>query len=138
MCRRCWANATCSRRVLLWPVFFLASLGLSRVLYFGYSSFSYSQGCVGADLGGEWRYSINEAGRLLPQSLEHAALGQQYGVQRQAQRLGDLRSRLAFLNVLEERLPRHRGEVALHPLHQRRDDVLVVFAVPQPTQGAIM
>jgi hypothetical protein len=34
-------------------------------LYCGYSSFSCSQGCVGADLGGEWRCSINEAGRLL-------------------------------------------------------------------------
>src|SRR5262249_4575205 len=111
---------------------------LLRELYFGHSSFSYSQGCVGADLGVEWRCSINEARRLLPQSLEHAALGQQYGVQRQAQRLGDLPSRLAFLNVPEERLPRRRGEVALHPLHQRRDDVLVVLAVPQPAQGAIL
>jgi DNA-binding response OmpR family regulator len=26
MCRRCWANASCNCRVLLWPVFFLVDI----------------------------------------------------------------------------------------------------------------
>jgi hypothetical protein len=103
----------------------------------GSSLFSCSQKCAGAEGAVERRRFINEAGRLLPQSLEYAALREQHGVQRQSQRFGDRPSRLAFLYVPEERLPRHRGEGALHPLQQRRDDVLVVLAVPQSAQGAI-
>src|SRR6516164_8439908 len=82
---------------------------------------------------------VNEAGQLLPQPLEHAALGKQHGVQRQVQRLRDLHSRLAFRDVTTERLPRDRGEIALpwYPLDRFREDVLVVLAVPQAAQGAV-
>src|SRR5262249_58244593 len=85
------------------------------------------QVCAGAELRIERRRSVNEAGQLLPQPLEHAALGKQHGVQRQAQRLRDLHSRLAFRDVTTERLPRDRGEVTLHTLYHCHGDVLVML-----------
>jgi hypothetical protein len=36
------------------------------------------QGCAGTEVGAARRGSLNQAGRLLPQSVEHAALGEQH------------------------------------------------------------
>jgi hypothetical protein len=82
--------------------------------------------CFGCCRGKRSR-SFDQSGQFLPHSLEHAALGEEYGVQLQVKRFRSLRGRFAFQDLAAERLPCRRVEVALHPLHQLLGDVPVVL-----------
>ena len=67
---------------------------------------------------------------LLPKPLQNAALGEEHGIERQAQFVGNARGGDAIKDVTQECSPGGWGEIALHALHQGGGDVLVVVAVP--------
>jgi hypothetical protein len=81
--------------------------------------------------------SIHKPAQLLTHAPEDAALGEENGVQGKGQFIGNLRSRHAVNHLAPESTPGGRSEIDFYDLHKLSSDVLVVFAVPQLTQGAI-
>ena len=69
--------------------------------------------------------------------LEDARLGEQDGVERQAQFLGDLRRRNPVEGHAAEGGQRGRLEHRLDQLHQPAQDVAVVFLVPLASKFAL-
>jgi hypothetical protein len=80
--------------------------------------------------------NVHEAGRLFAQSLEDSRLGDQDGVDGQAEFRRDVRGRAAVLDLALEGPPCRRLELEADRLQQGPGDVAIVFLVPGTAQGA--
>src|SRR5262249_51245681 len=74
-----------------------------------------------------WVRSLDEASQLLPEPLEHTALGEEHGIRREDQLLGDMRRRLAFQDVSAERLPGRRRDHCSAVIATQNGTVVVAF-----------
>ena len=81
-------------------------------------------------LPGQRPGSIDQAGRLLAQASEDAALGDQHHVGTDSEISGDLGGSLAKKELASERIPGHRGELGLDNFQQSPGHEPVVFLVP--------